>query len=279
MSASKKNYIQKHGWTVFLLAMVVLLGTSYVIVSPQKLYKPGDDIGYNLGVAGGLMMLTLLLYPLRKRVRFLENFGVLPKWFKWHMILGIAGPVTILLHSTYHIHSVNAGVAMVCMLLVSGSGVFGRVFYTKIHHGLYGRQTSLNEIDAEIDQVGDVKSVFSLAPEIERKLNEFRTKYERLAKAGRVGFIDFIQVGVQAVTLRRAAIKELHVVLQAQDAATRGNQAAYQQTISDYANAVRDVAQFHTYERLFSYWHIFHIPLVYMMVFSSIYHVYAVHAY
>jgi len=53
----------------------------------------------------------------------------------------------------------------------------------------------------------------------------------------------------------------------------------YRGLINSYLIAVRDASQFHTYERLFSYWHIFHIPLVYMMVFSGFYHVYAVHAY
>ena len=53
----------------------------------------------------------------------------------------------------------------------------------------------------------------------------------------------------------------------------------YQEKIATYLKAVRDAAQFHTYERMFSWWHIFHIPLVYMMVFSAFYHVYAVHAY
>jgi len=43
--------------------------------------------------------------------------------------------------------------------------------------------------------------------------------------------------------------------------------------------AVRDVAQFHTYERLFSWWHIFHIPLVYLLIFSGIFHVISVHMY
>ncbi len=53
----------------------------------------------------------------------------------------------------------------------------------------------------------------------------------------------------------------------------------YRDKINAFLDAVRDAAQFHTYERLFSLWHIFHIPLVYMMVFSAFYHVYAVHAY
>ena len=53
----------------------------------------------------------------------------------------------------------------------------------------------------------------------------------------------------------------------------------YREKIISYLEAVRDAAQFGTYERMFSWWHIFHIPLVYLMFFSAFYHVYAVHVY
>jgi hypothetical protein len=46
-----------------------------------------------------------------------------------------------------------------------------------------------------------------------------------------------------------------------------------------YLNAVVRVAQFTAYERLFSLWHVAHIPFVYLLVISSIVHVIAVHAY
>lgn len=49
----------------------------------------------------------------------------------------------------------------------------------------------------------------------------------------------------------------------------------HRELIRAYLRAVRDVAQFHGYEQLFSMWHIFHIPLVIMMVFSAIWHVIA----
>ena len=49
--------------------------------------------------------------------------------------------------------------------------------------------------------------------------------------------------------------------------------------IRNYLLTVRDLAQFSTYEKLFSLWHIFHVPLVYMLVFSAIWHVIAVHKY
>jgi hypothetical protein len=49
--------------------------------------------------------------------------------------------------------------------------------------------------------------------------------------------------------------------------------------IKSYLTTVQDLAQFSTYEKLFSLWHIFHVPLVYMLVFSAIWHVISVHKY
>lgn len=276
-------------WILFLVAITLLLIAGYFVFSSQKYFKPGDDIGYNLGLVGGIMLLSLLLYPLRKRFKLFKNIGLLPGWFKWHMVLGILAPTIILFHATFQIKSVNAGVALICMFLVSGSGTFGRFFYTKIHHGLYGRQATVNEIKEILEKSGDVKSTFSFAPDIERKLSEFRDKAEKNAQAGKLGLVKFVMIGIQAGKLSRSLVKELHDTLQAK---SREENASSMQMLSmeekfteckdlinSYARAVRDASQFHTYERLFSYWHIFHIPLVYMMVFSGFYHVYAVHAY
>lgn len=295
-----KNQSEHLRWIIFISIVGLITVGGFFVVYPQKLYRPGDelfDFGYNLGLTGGLMMLLLLLYPLRKRWKFLENFGFLPTWFKWHMVLGILGPLFIIFHSTYHVYipfihpqgSVNAAVAMYCMLLVSGSGTFGRFFYTKIHHGLYGRQATVNEIRVEIEQTGDVKSIFSFAPHVENALETFRVDAEKVGKEAGYGFGNFFKVGVQASSLSRSLSRELHQVMHAQAREQNFNaqQIAgmekmyqdYREKLVVYLRAVRDTAQFHTYERLFSWWHIFHIPLVYMMVFSAIYHVYAVHAY
>jgi hypothetical protein len=175
------------------------------------------------------------------------------------------------------------------MFLVSSSGTFGRFFYTKIHHGLYGRQASVNEIKAELEQSGDVKSTFNFAPDIEKKLELFRVQAEQNAQAGKLGLVKFVAIGIKAAMLSRSLVKELHGVMHtqareknftaAQMKSMEGVFVEYRTLIKSYMSAVRDASQFHTYERLFSYWHIFHIPLVYMLVFSGFYHVLAVHMY
>ncbi len=132
---SSERHSENRSWAVYLLSITTIAAIGYFVVSPQTLYKPGDNFGYNIGLAGVLMIVFLLLYPLRKRVSFLSKLGVLPAWFKWHMVFGILGPTLIVFHSTFRINSVNAAVATLCMLLVAGSGTFGRFFYTKIHTG------------------------------------------------------------------------------------------------------------------------------------------------
>ncbi len=287
-------------WMIFIGIVGVITFAGYFVVYPQTYYKPGEelfDFGYNLGLIGGTMMLLLLLYPLRKRWTVLENLGFLPTWFKWHMVLGILGPLFIIFHSTYHVYipfihptgSINAAVAMYCMLLVSGSGTFGRFFYTKIHHGLYGRQATVNELHAEMEQTGDIKSMFGFAPHIEQQLQAFHDMAEKYGKETGYGFISFAKMGIRSAILSRRLPAELHQVMRVQGAEkhfsadqNKGMEKMfdeYKDKITAYLHAVRDAAQFHTYERLFSWWHIFHIPLVFMMVFSAIYHVYAVHAY
>ncbi len=287
-------------WLAFISSVGIIIVGGYFVLYPQTLFKPGAklfDLGYNLGLAGGLMMLALLLYPLRKRFKFASKMGALPKWFRWHMLLGILGPLTIIFHSTYHVYipylhpigSPNAAVAMFSMLLVAGSGIFGRFFYTKIHHGLYGRMSTLDELRSNLESSEDLKAVLNAAPDIGKTLEDFRTRVDAHARQSGYGFMNFFTVGFQTMKLSRSLPQQIGLVMQAQaevndlDAGRFADMeqrvADYQKMIVSYLNAVRDGSQFSTYERLFSWWHIFHVPLVYLMVFSALYHVYAVHFY
>jgi len=291
------------GWKIYLLIVSAMLIIGFFQVHPigfkgystenffglmgipsKHLYKPGDDFGFYLGLIGGLMMLSLLFYSVRKRFGFMKGLGILPKWFKWHMISGIFGPVLIMFHSTFIIHSINAGVAMISMLLVGGSGVFGRFFYTKIHRGLYGRQATLKGKQEEMAKTGSFDQSFALfAPELEKELDAFRAKVQGKDS----GLANFFLTGIQSVILSIKLRKELHQMMYSKAKEKHWDTGLAKQNVDmlykEYALHIRkyiwvitDVVQFRTYERLFSMWHIFHIPLVYMLVFSGFYHVIAV---
>ncbi len=46
-----------------------------------------------------------------------------------------------------------------------------------------------------------------------------------------------------------------------------------------HIDAVRRVTELTTYERLFSLWHVLHLPLFFMLLVAGIVHVVAVHVY
>ena len=61
----------------------------------ERYINPYRGLGYALGIIGGSLMLVLLAYSLRKRWAWLEFLGSTPSWFRFHMVLGIAGPLAI----------------------------------------------------------------------------------------------------------------------------------------------------------------------------------------
>lgn len=282
------NPPEDYGWTLYLIVITLLMVAGFVI-SRDHLYKPGDRIGYNLGLAGGLMMLTLLLYPLRKRAGFMKNWIILPKWFKWHMAFGVLGPALVMFHTTFYIGSINSGMTLFFMMVVSGSGIFGRFFYTKVHWGLYGRQASYKQLQEDLDGHGDVKSIFSFAPGIQGKLVEFRDFAMNASETKKPKIWNFLTLGMREKLLYRALDRELEEVMYADALERNWNEVQmnlldelFNQNrtfIRSYLRTVRDVSQFETYEKLFSLWHFFHVPPVFMLVFCATWHVIAVHMY
>jgi hypothetical protein len=283
-----KDQPKDYGWTLYLLVITLLLASGF-FVSYGRLYESGDDIGYNLGLAGGLLMLSLLLYPLRKYIRFMRNWGVQPKWFWWHMAVGVLGPTLIMFHSTFQIRSVNAGVAMACMMLASGSGIFGRFFYTKVHYGLYGRQVSYQQLEQDLIGSEGAKSLLSFAPNIQQRLKDFHDRAMRRSGRGHTGIWNFLTIGIRARLFARSIVRDLEDAMYADANEKQWNdiqmkrldQLFFQneKTMRSYILAVRDLAQFAIYEKLFGWWHIFHVPMVFLVIPSGIWHVIAVHKY
>ncbi len=274
------------GAATMTLGVTLLVGGAWAI-SRWGGYAAGSDTGYNLGLAGGIMVLLLFLYPLRKHFRFMHGFGPAKYWFAGHMTLGILGPLFILVHSNFQVGSINAGIALASMSLVASSGIIGRFIYTRIHHGLYGRRASLNEL-RELAGLNskEVESKLAFAPKVENALTAFEatlaTPHRDLLRSawafatlwmrGRVVYFHCARELTQ--------LYKIHARKKGWDPAKHQRRLkAAKQLVFAYVQGVQRVAQFNTYERLFSLWHVLHVPFVYMMVFSAIAHVVAVHMY
>jgi hypothetical protein len=250
-------------------------------------FEPGSEMGYNLGLAGGIMMLVLFLYPLRKHFRFMHGLGPARYWFALHMAMGILGPLFILAHSRFQVGSVNAGVALGSMCLVAGSGIVGRFIYTKIHHGLYGRRASLEEMRAQAGlNSREVQSRLFFAPKVEAALSRFEAVALTAHANPLAGAWAFVMLWLRAWHAYLYCTRELQRLYKAHASKRDWDQAKYRRRLKaanhlvrTYLRSTREVAHFNTYERLFSLWHVLHVPLVYMLILSAIAHVVAVHMY
>lgn len=270
-----------------LLALVLVLAVLAAVVARSGYFTAGSPVGYWVGVAGGVAMLLLFLYPLRKHWRLAARWGRARGWFALHMILGVAGPLLIVVHSTLHFGSLNATVAFASMTLVAASGLVGRYLYSHIHHGLYGQRATLAEVRAEAGlDSAEVHSKLAFAPEVEQRMERFARRVENIGREGLKRPWRFFLLGFVVWLERRACNSELARLLRKRAPAEGWSEAALAKRVRSrtaivaaYLRAAQRLAQFTVFERLFSWWHVLHVPLVYMLVLSAIAHVIAVHMY
>jgi hypothetical protein len=236
--------------------------------------------GYILGIAGGSLMLALLLYPLSKRVSLLTRVMPVRYWFSIHMLLGVLGPVFILFHSNFHLGSLNSNVALICMLTVAGSGIIGRYIYTRIHRGLYG--VRLNLADLKNETRGNHVAFSRVFTQNKQLENEFEAM-EAVALQPYTGiaasFWRMIRLGVTSRWLQWKTTRLVKTAgrYSVQDDGNDREQMLL--SIRRYMKTLRKTTGFQLYERLFSLWHILHLPLFFMMIITAVIHVFAVHLY
>jgi hypothetical protein len=257
-------------------------------VSSRGWYTSWSNTGYWLGVAGGVTMLFLFTYPLRKRWRVTYNWGATKNWFVVHMVLGVLGPWLILLHSTFSVRSTNAAVALYSMIAVALSGVVGRFLFVRLNTDLRGEKASLAGLRQALDtQQRSADVQLQQLPQVLAALHAFEDSC--LVGKGRTlagHFRMMLTLPVQRHRVERQCKDLLQEGLKqvAQDQKWSKPQAMaryreLRQTTLDYTASVQRAAQYQTFERLFSLWHLAHVPFVWVLVLCAIFHVVAVHAY
>jgi len=271
---------------VFFAAAVLLLWVG--LTTPTERYiSPTRGVGYALGIIGGSLMLLLLVYSLRKRWSWLGFLGSTPSWFRFHMVLGILGPLCILYHSNFGTGATNSNVALFAMLTVAGSGFVGRYFYAHVHYGLYGRKLELGDLRAGADKLRGLSGSMSFLPDL---VGRIEAAEQRLLNTGPhfalLGFAKPLVVSLATVRERWRLHRYLRRSLKASARSSPVLKTEYRRFtraarayIDRRLAATKRVAQFAGYERLFSLWHALHIPLIFMLIIAAVIHVIAVNVY
>ncbi len=271
----------------FTTAVLFLLSFGWMF-SLREEFTPEEGTGYWLGIAGGTLLLFVLAYPLRKRARFMARLGTPPSWFRFHMILGIVGPILILYHSNFSLGATNSNVALFAMLGVSASGITGRYFYGKIHNGLYGAHSNLQDILREATSLLTVieSEVGGAGGSISGTLTEFAAKALKprvslLANFGTTIWLTFVVLFIRPriMSAVRTAINTNAFPQHWSGKEKRYHYRAAKLHVTSYFAAVVKAAELSFYERLFALWHVLHVPLYCLLILTGITHVISVHLY
>jgi hypothetical protein len=246
---------------------------------------PNHGLGYWLGIAGTSSMLLSLIYPLRKRLRALQAIGSAAFWFRAHMMLGACGCVLILWHANFRLGSINSNMALLAMLVVAASGIVGRYLYAKVHRGLHGRRAAVQEIMADAEAIKVLLSTdLPVADHMHARMHVFAQLGIGAPTGILVGFILLLVIGLRGTLVRRQLMADVRSAVAIEAQRRRWPRRVRRQKIANATSLVtRHVAEvkkataFALYDRLFRAWHVFHMPLFFLLVIAAAVHIYAAH--
>lgn len=277
-----------------LFSIFVLTGLSAGYTVREEFYwTPENGLGYWFGIVGAACMLLLLVYPLRKRYAVFSNSMTVAQWFKLHMALGIIGPVFILLHCNFNLGSFNSNIALLAMLLMVASGLVGRFIYSKIHRGLYGNKHSLVKLKEDKQQLLERISTQLPDANIANDIVQILCKFEaQVLKPRSVSgnIFNVVTLSFQTRSQHHALKKKItilknHLLISDSTAlntlTVEESEAltTLKKMIRHYLGLVRKTAELGFYERVFSLWHVLHLPIFGLLILAASLHVYAVHNY
>lgn len=109
--------------------------------------RAAGTIGHGYGIVGTVLILTNLLYLVRRRfARF--SFGSLKRWLDVHVIAGLSGALLVAFHSTFELRTTIAATTAGSLAILVGTGIVGLYMYRLLPKpGLLPFQTRLTEVE------------------------------------------------------------------------------------------------------------------------------------
>jgi hypothetical protein len=257
-----------------------------LLLRKRELLVPGEGLGYMLGVIGGSLMLLLLAYPLVKRTRLFRDGSSSSFWFRWHMILGVVGPLLIFFHSNFSTGAVNSNVALFSMIVVAASGLIGRYIYSRLHQGLYGAKHDIGTLLAQATRLlteieNDVGGANGLAATALSNIGR-----QMMSGNRSVGLMSVVAMPVRVELARDRIMRQIRAAVRNNGRnkgwSRREAQAhtkAARRHVDEFLRAVSRAAHLSFWERMLSLWHVAHVPLFFLLLVSGVIHVVAVHLY
>ena len=231
------------------------------------LFKPSGIWGHGMGIFGTLfMVIGVLVYMMRKRMRPMMRLGKIKHWLEFHIFLCVLGPVLVLFHTSFKFGGL-VSLSFWSMVAVFLSGIIGRFIYLQIPRSIEGRELSLNEIRGMKSDIGVIlKNKFSLDQEsIETILESTRIK----------GTPNHFKPGVLYFRKNREdrlKVRRIRVALK-KSKLSRIQRSRVIKLVKNEISINRRIDRLQTMQNLFKFWHVVHLPFALLMLIIMVIHV------
>ena len=231
--------------------------------------RPAGFRSHAFGIIGSAMMLFMLAYSLRKRIRIFRRLGRLNHWLDVHIYFGVMGPLLIILHTSFKVQGLVA-VSFWSMIAVALSGVFGRYLYLQIPRNIRGDELSFKEIENQEQELNSVlQQEFDFTDEnlnkieslISSSFNEAKGLFSIFFKILKDDILrPFRHYKVKKIFARQFNIPSLHI--------SQLIKIAEKKSLLH-----RKLVLLNQVQKLFHYWHVFHKPFAIIMYIIMFVHI------
>jgi len=262
--------------SIMSLATAVLVGwvvfnawdfytTAYVDRPHHDVFRtmrPAGFVGHGLGILGTAMLLLLFLYSARKRLKFMAGWGDVRIWLRYHIFLGVAGPILVTLHTSFKFNGL-VSISYWSMIAVAVSGFVGRYLYQQIPRNMLGEALNADEMEARNEEI-----VVTLSNE-HGVNDQLLANMEESASAGLANLpalLALLVLPFKNLMLARK-LRKLFIASGVQPRTEAVKLAR------EWVLLTRRLLLFHQIRDLFHYWHVFHKPFAVIMVLVMVVHV------
>jgi len=231
--------------------------------------KPGGIRGHGLGIIGTIMMLTILVYSMRKRNIIFSGIGQLGSWLDLHIFMGIMGPLFVILHTSLKLNGIVA-ISFWSMILVSLSGFLGRYLYLQIPRNISGHEIDLQELESTNENIlKEIEGKY----DIERSfISEMETLIVGKLYPDKSEFATFFSF-LKADIFRLFRIRNIRKILRRSKGLSKKQIGILLGMMKKKAFLHRRLILWNNIHRLFHYWHVFHRPFALIMYLIMVIHV------
>jgi hypothetical protein len=256
-------------WILVSLGGQAYYGTSLDVRAYEpahRLLKPSGPIGQSLGLVGTILMIVPFVYSARKRVKGLAAAGTLKSWLEIHLFCGIVGPVLVTFHTAFKFNGIISA-AYWSMVIVVLSGFVGRYLYVRIPRSIRGNELTRADLDR---RAADLQQQIHESVDSEDVLARIEAFEARIGPAvgSRLSVVDAV-FGEVGLTRR---VRRFEAEL-GRSGVPEGLGHDIARHAAERSIVLRRAAYLQRTKALFELWHVFHLPLVYILLAIATVHI------